>query len=351
MNKTLKTVLLIAIPVVLIAGIIIVRAIVEKAQEIPDNAPDLFGNTAGNLYNGGSFCEHEGTVYFSNPYDGGSIYAFDTNHENMRKVITADASFLNAAGGYIYYFSASSAGQSGLGYVRDGRGVYRVDDKGKRNILLNRCTTDSLLLLGNNLYYTDFGEDEKKPENAVVRVSEVSKEGESEGFIIDDHVRLAAAYNGEIYYAAMTGNHHLFAYNPLTGQSRQLGDFNMYEPVVQGNVVYFLDLDDDMHLKSWFIGDSTTTLISDERIETFNLYGDTIYYQTTADSGYYFKKIRVDGTGETTLKDGVVSNIQVTSEGVYFTDFNSELPLYRIAAGGSSIMVFQEAADAVSLPE
>ena len=33
------------------------------------------GNTAGNLYNGGLFCEYDGTVYFSNPSDGGKLYS------------------------------------------------------------------------------------------------------------------------------------------------------------------------------------------------------------------------------------------------------------------------------------
>ena len=33
------------------------------------------GSTAGNLYNGGLFCEYDGTVYFSNPSDGGKLYS------------------------------------------------------------------------------------------------------------------------------------------------------------------------------------------------------------------------------------------------------------------------------------
>ena len=33
------------------------------------------GNTAGNLYNGGLFCEYNGVIYFSNPNDNGRLYS------------------------------------------------------------------------------------------------------------------------------------------------------------------------------------------------------------------------------------------------------------------------------------
>ena len=338
------------------AGLIILVAVLhfagERAAAIPENAPGTTGSTAGNLYNGGSFCEADGVVYFSNPYDGGSIYAMNPDQSGIRKVITADASFINCANGYLYYFSASSAGQSGLGYVRDGRGIYRVDSAGKRNILLKQITTDTLLLFGNELLYTNFAEDEKK-EAAVVTLNSISTDGEKDVTLISEHPKLGCVVGYEVWYAGMSGEHHLHALDPGTMASREVSKLNMYEPDEEGGLVYFLDMDDDMHLKVWSSSDNSVRTISEERIETFNRYGDTIYYQTIDESGandYAFKRIRTDGSNKEVLYDGVVRDIQVTSQYVYFRDYKADLPIYQISSGSTSIGVFSGAAEAVSTP-
>ncbi|MCR5250502.1 MAG: DUF5050 domain-containing protein [Lachnospiraceae bacterium] len=354
MNEKLKKAIIFIIPLALILLISLSSILGNRALKLPENEPGLKGNSAGNLYNGGSFCEQDGIVYFSNPYDGGSIYAMNPDQSGIRKVVTAQASCLNAGGGYLYYFSSSSAGQSGLGYVRDGRGIYRVDSAGKKNILLKQGTTDSLLLLGNYLYYTDFSEDISKPENAVVTLSRFTTEGENDTVLVSDHPKLGPAAEGSVYFAGMSGDHHLYALDYLTAAATEVSSLNMYEPTLQDGRVYFLDMDDDLKLKSVSLYDNNLFTISEERIETFNLYGDTIYYQTIDESGgdnYAFKRIRIDGSGEEVLREGVVRDIQITSGYVYFRDYKADLPVYQLPTYGSgSIQVFQAAADAVALP-
>ncbi len=352
MGRTGKRILAIGIAAGLIILVVVLKITGELAAAIPKNALGTTGSTAGNLYNGGSFCEADGTVYFANPYDGGSIYAMNPDQSNVRKVITADASFINCANGYLYYFSASSAGQSGLGYVRDGRGIYRVDSAGKRNILLKQITTDTLLLFGNEVLYTNFTEDEKK-ESAVVTLNSISTDGEKDVSLIAEHPKLGCVVGYEVWYAGMNGEHHLHALDPQSNSNREVSTLNMYEPDEDNGLVYFLDMDDDMHLKVWSGSDNSVRTLSEERIETFNRYGDMIYYQTIDESGannYAFKCIRTDGTDETVLYDGVVRDIQVTSQYVYFRDHRADLPIYQIPTGSASVGVFSKAADAVSTP-
>ena len=105
MNKKIKNALVVAIPLIIILLIVIVSRFAQALKAIPKNPADTVGNTAGNLYNGGTFCEAAGKVYFSNPYDGGSIYSMNPDQSNIKKVIGASASFINAAGDYIYYYS------------------------------------------------------------------------------------------------------------------------------------------------------------------------------------------------------------------------------------------------------
>ena len=61
------------------------------------------GNTAGNLYNGGLFCEYDGTVYFSNPSDGGKLYSMSPDGSNLAKLCDDTVSYINADEHYLYY--------------------------------------------------------------------------------------------------------------------------------------------------------------------------------------------------------------------------------------------------------
>ncbi len=65
----MKKVLRILIPLILIAGIAGGAAYYKYSTRTRWNDSFVNGNTAGNLYNNGLFCEHNGTIYFSNPND------------------------------------------------------------------------------------------------------------------------------------------------------------------------------------------------------------------------------------------------------------------------------------------
>ena len=355
MNKKLKNAIVVAIPIVIILLIVIVSNFKQALKAIPKNPADTAGNTAGNLYNGGTFCESAGKVYFSNPYDGGSIYSMNPDQTNIKKVIGASAQYLNAAGNYLYYYSEDSAGQSGLGYIRDGRGIYRVDKAGKRNIMLANLTSDGLLLLGNTLYYTHFDvQKEKTTVSPKVTFNGMSTEGRDDTVRVNDHVKPGCTAGTSIYYAGMTGDHYLYSLDGVSGSVTKIADINMYEPTINGSTLYFLDMDDNMSLKSMPLYGGAVTTLSSERIETFNLYGEYIYYQTIDESGandYAFKRIRTDGAGEEILRSGVVKDIQLTSTYVYFRDFNSDVPIYQIPTYGSGdVQIFQGASDAVVTP-
>ena len=54
-----------AVVVVLIVVAVVVHALPKKKQT---NSADAAGNTAGNLMNGGLFCEYNNKIYFANPY-------------------------------------------------------------------------------------------------------------------------------------------------------------------------------------------------------------------------------------------------------------------------------------------
>ena len=66
MTTNQKTLLIFAGIIILIAGLFTVTYLTGR---VPMNDENTTGNTAGNLNNGGLFCESDGKVYFANAYD------------------------------------------------------------------------------------------------------------------------------------------------------------------------------------------------------------------------------------------------------------------------------------------
>ncbi|MCQ2521161.1 MAG: DUF5050 domain-containing protein [Lachnospiraceae bacterium] len=341
----IKKILPFIVLAVVIAILVVVRRFAAKASIIPENEVTLQGNTAGNIYNGGKFCETEEGVYFSNAYDGGALYFLGTDGK-AKKIAEGNISYINAAGDYLYYYTAETSSGAGLGYVRGGRGIYRIAKKGKNDTILVHGTSDAVLLLGNYIYYTNFGDTDGK-NNAVVTLSRISINGEEETKLSENHVLLGAADGINLYYAGVTENHHLYALDSTSGMERDVAPLNAYKPIVQNGLVYYMDISDDYKVKCYHMSDGSVTTIVNERVDTFNMLGDMIYYQNCNPDSYALMRIHTDGSGLEKVYDGVASSIFMTSDYTYFTLFGADIPMYKTPTYGAvQIDTFTEALQA-----
>ena len=345
MKKNVRTIVIAALSIILFfAAIIITNNIIRIRQRVPDNPPGTIGNTAGNLYNSGLFCEANGKVYFSNPYDGGCLYSMNPDHSEMMKLASGDISHINVAGDYVYYYSNSSGGESGLGYIRNLRGIYRCKTNGKDSKSVMEVISDGLILIDDNLYYTNFTSGEKD-DNAVVTLKSCTTNGEDEKIILEEAVRLGCGYNQQLYYAGVNNDHYLYAYDYLTGTTNLINDNTyMYLPILADGYIYYIDTLDNYKIKRCSIYDGAVSVIVNERVDTYNLYGSIIYYQTADPDNYALKRIFTDGTGEELIKSGVYTDINITQNYVYFRNFQAEMPVYMTPTiGGVNVTTFDEA--------
>lgn len=348
MKKTVKTALITGGIILILIILIIIKLIADRASHIPENPLSIAGNSAGNLYNGGLFAECNGKVYFSNPYDNNNMYVMNTDKTEVTKLIAGDISMINILGDYLYYYSGTSGDQAGLGYVRNGKGFYRSDFPGKKIVSLARVTSDSMIAAGNSLYYTNFS-DSNSQGNAVITLETISTEGGDPTVIVEDHVKLGGFSGTDILYAGMNNDHYLYAYSPVTSMSTTYSTESMYLPIVNGGDVYFLDLKDDYKLKVLSLADGSIRTIVDERIDTYNFYNGVIYYQNCDPNDYALKRCAADGSSVQVVRQGVYSNINITSTYVYFTDYNNSVPVYVTSTNGAvNVTTFDEAALAVS---
>ena len=349
MKKNIKTIIGVCIAILIIALLVIIKQIGEAMQIIPENDPYIVGNTAGNLYNGGYYAEQDGRVYFANAYDGYQLYSMNSDQTDIRLVAGGYNSYINISGNYVYYYSSTTGNQTGLGYVMDGRGLFRTSLDGKRTVSLSRITSDGMMLVGSNLYYTAFYENPSDPNAALVTLDTVTINNENMSTLMSEHIKLGGYSNGRIIYSGVTGDHHIYAFSVDDGSISTLSaNVNAYLPIIVADKIYYLDLDRNYHLCVLSLSDGTVTELVSERIDTYNLYGNVVFYQTCNPDNYELRRLNLDLMNDELIASGVFCKINCTSTYTYFEAFGNQTPVYMVPTfGGSGISTFDAALSAV----
>ena len=114
-----------------ILAIVITFVLLSLTGRVKMSDDNTVGNTAGNLNNGGFFCENDGVVFFSNAYDNNTLYSMNPDESQIKKLGSNYVASLNAGGDYIYYYMESGTNGSGLGFMSRTAGIYRSNRNGK----------------------------------------------------------------------------------------------------------------------------------------------------------------------------------------------------------------------------
>ena len=118
MNKTnKKTEIILIITIVAIFIIMIFISILSSLDFSPKNEETAIGNTAGNLYNSGYFCEYEDKVYFVYPQEQYQICVMSKDG-TIHSLGFNNAFSLNIQNGYLYY--SKNNGLSEINYFLEG---------------------------------------------------------------------------------------------------------------------------------------------------------------------------------------------------------------------------------------
>ena len=336
--------------ILVIAGILLVSVIIFIFNyflgHIPENPSGTVGNTAGNLYNGGYFCEdNEGRVFFANSYDNGALYVMNADETGIEKISGNTVKSINIGGDYLYYYMSDSSGSTGLGFVRRVIGVYRSDKDGNNLSTLSRDPAGTLLLVDNHLYIQSI------PDSGGVNLLKVSIDGKEESIISTNKIYPASVYNGRIYYNDTKDSLFLCQLDTYTDATSVVVKYNMWNPIRQGDYVYFMDIRENYRLCRYNLSEDKIEVLTENRVDTFNVTDEYIYYQKSSDTHPGLMRIGLDGSEEIMLAEGVYNNINTTSRYVYFQSFGNELATWRIAHGDTEMSEFIAASAAVTISE
>lgn len=336
-RKNKRIILIICIVVVVFSVCGVLSYLSTYVKPVPDGT---VGNTAGNLNNKGLFCEYDRKVYFSNAYDNGALYCMNPDETEIKKLNNSKAEYINAGGDYLVYYQAgsSASGTGSLEFVGAMDGIYRTNLKGRDTVCLDDDAAGGLLLVDNYVYYSHYDTD------SALTLRKIRLNKKDAQTLTDYWIQPACCVNGRIYYNGTTDDRNLYAWNTATDTKTTIWEGNIWNPIVSGDYVYYLDVADNYKLCRCCLTDGSVITLTDERVDSFNVSENIIYYQTLSSTEPALKRMHVDGSVQELVRTGVHTNINVTSEYVYFNAYDSEVPVYKTSTYGPINVVTFDAA-------
>ncbi len=319
MNKTIKKIL---ITILVLSLVAIAVLLVKINSNLPENPVDYAGNTAGNLYNRGLFAEDDQYIYFANLADNFRLYRTTHDLEDTVCINQDSVEYINPDSSSNLYYSRinyrlNTYGNTAFDILNTG--IYRFNLKNESLSRLYPDTCGMVLLGGNSLFYQTHGSDGNYDLCSVA----VNDKKDTVKKITDDYITPTNYVNGFLYYSGVTDDHCLYALSPETGRSTRVADLDCYQPIVTSSGTYFLSLKHKYALFYLPNTSDTATLITNERISSYNISKDgrTLFYQVDNGKNNRICRYDISTMQETTLMSGDYKNLNTVSDYLFFTDF------------------------------
>lgn len=311
--------IIIGIIAAILLGLLIFFGTKISNPETKMNQGYVNGNTAGNLYNGGLFCEHNGVIFFSNPSDNGKLYSMDSNGNNLKKLSEDVATYINADDNYIYYVRNNAGESLDFNFVAFHRNaLVRMDHDGKNTVILDTEPSLYASLIGNYIYYIHYDQ------NDASTLYKVRIDGEEQQQVMSEAVFTCNADGQYFYYNGMSADGSIHRYDTATDTSSIVYTGNCFQPIVKDGVdVYYIDGDTDCSIVHTNITFDNPTFITTDSVDSYNVYGSYIYYQRYDKNGSALCMIKNDGSDFQVLLEGDYCDIHVTSYFVFFREYHS----------------------------
>lgn len=325
MKKNVKAIIVFVIILVIVAGLAFLYYLSER---IPANPEGTVGNTAGNLYNGGLFCEQDGKVYFANPKDQNCLYSMNTDETGLQKLYAGNVCNILAGGEYLYFFMKEPVGSS-LDKLRVSHAFFRSKSDGSKVKSMTNDVVIDAQLVNDTIYIQTV--DKKGP--VFYRMNtDRSHKSELGNYEIDP----SCASDGIIYYNGKALNHYLYALDTKTDVSSVLWKGNLWYPVLDGNYFYFLDVENSYRLCRYDTINKVVEILTHDRVDCFNIGGGYIYYQCNSASEPALKRMNLNGSDATVIAEGNYTAIHMTSQYVYFMDVDDDSFWYHSPIGSDT---------------
>ena len=329
--KVLKRVLAIVIALGIVGGLGYYKYINSVTKF---NEPGTNGNTIGNMYGGGLFCEHGGVVYFANPNDFSRIYTMNPDESNINILANDSVYYINADDNYLYYSRNGNKDYSQMGFLNVNiNSLCRMSLRNKKVIILDDANCSNASLAGNRIVYLHYDADDATTLYSVM-IDGTEKEQLSKAAIDP-----ACMVGEKLYYSGVERDHNLHAMNLDKKDSAFVNSLNLWMPNIQGNTLYFMNLDENNRIFRSDLGGNNPTGITSYGSSDYNITGNFLYYQSIKGNPDGIYMVDLTSGAETLVAEGQYNHINTTSRYVYFADYFSGTT-FHVPIGSTSVQVF-----------
>ena len=321
----------VAVFVLIVLGAIAYSKISEMTRK---SNPGIVGNTAGNLYNGGLFCDNGERIFFSNYRDQGLFYSMSYDLDDFKFVTNDVARYINHDDHYLYYSRMNNlkdqAAQSVFTFYSNG--VFRISPNGRHQKMLWNKPVGSVLYYDGQVFYQHYAEGEK------LTIHRTDIDGKEDvAMNLDETVAVSVAGN-RLYYGGLTYDRGLYSVGVNASAGSKVLDGFFYEPWVIGSTVYYIDTDDAYKLKFIGLDGKGGETLTSRRVSAYNITtnGKYVFFQcdTAGEAGLYMID-RASGT-EQLIKEGNYKWINLIGNRCFFYDAGGSIVYIYTIGGGIS---------------
>ncbi len=317
MGKIIKRVVIGLIVVAIVGGIFIYKYYNSRTFY---NEEAVNGNTAGNLYGNGLYCEYDGMVYFANPNDGDSLYVMNVDESDVTKLANDRIYYINSDAHYLYYSRNNNRDYSQMSFLNvNTNSLCRIDHDGSDIMILDDDICDVCALSKNTVYYLHYDTTD------ATTLYRVGIDGVTREQYQTSAVDPSCVIGEKLYYSGVVSDHSIRAIN-LTNNANSLVFYdNTWMPQVVNGYLYFMDLDDGERIYRVSLSGGEKEKISQYGTSDYNVdvAGNYIYYQSMKADTDGLYRIDLSSGEETLIQSGQFNSINVTSRYVYYIDYFS----------------------------
>lgn len=313
MGKKIRNIIIGVAVVAVIVTIIVLIVINNENNRFKYNGDGAIGNTTGNLYNGGAFCQYEDRIYFANPADNNYLYSMKLDGSDVQLEYKDMVSYIQIINGYIYYIRTNRASTD---VVLHGSlyGIFRMKIGSDKPLCLYTGIVESMVVCGDYIYFRSYDEKEQ------IQFKKVKVDGEELSIVSENDYDAVAAWKNEVYFTNVEDNHNLMYVMSGTDVVHTSSVGNYYMPSFSDNFFYYIDLDNDMKLTRMSLKNNEITVLDEGVCVNYNVSSEqgVIYYQLEDENQHRLRRMDIYGANKTTIADGDYCDIHITEKYTYY---------------------------------
>ena len=318
-KKGVKSGLIVFILILLVGGFIAYMILTGRTYT---SASGTVGNSAGNLYNGGLFCENAGRIYFSNPNDDYTLYSMSLDLKDFKKLYNDYARYINADENYVYYTRMNNKKDSGSQsiFVFYSTGVYRVRKNGSGLKMMSSDPCGSLLLYDNKLFYQSYKDN-------VVSLHKIGIDGKDDVKLFSDDTSVVSVLDDRLYYSGKLSDQNIHYMN-MEGKVSVAIEAKAYMPMATEDGIYYISTDNKYNLFLADFEDKERKRIVNHLVSWYNVTPDGRYVFYNCDEGddSAVYMLDMETKEETVISEGNYKWLNIAGNYCFFFDFFNERP-------------------------